>query len=234
MPTIAEFASPGYQNINRLRLEHLASLGLDLGGKSVLEIGAGVGDLTGWWLQRGCQVEALEGRAACCQAFRHRWGRAAAIQQCDLDVPKRPYPSAQVVFAYGVLYHLSQPQAALRLWCQATEEMLLLSTCVAPDWDAERSRPGATNPVEENRDNPTASLHGCGCRPSRYWVWDRLCESMPYVYCPLTQPAHEEFPLDWNSKSTGGLTRAVFIASKRPLSNPLLLPMLPTRHEAMK
>jgi hypothetical protein len=52
------------------------------------------------------------------------------------------------------------------------------------------------------------------------------------VYATTTQPWHEEFPLDWNSVSdSGALTRAVFVASRTPLDNPVLTESLPTVQE---
>ena len=44
--TIAHVHSENYLRINGRRLEHLASLGLPLDGRTVLEVGAGLGDLT--------------------------------------------------------------------------------------------------------------------------------------------------------------------------------------------
>ena len=40
---LATFRNPHYQRHNRRRQEHLASLDLDLRGKTVLELGAGLG-----------------------------------------------------------------------------------------------------------------------------------------------------------------------------------------------
>src|SRR5580704_12589348 len=50
------FGSPWYQRHNQRRQEHLASLQLDLVSKSVLEVGAGVGDHTFYFLDRDCTV----------------------------------------------------------------------------------------------------------------------------------------------------------------------------------
>jgi 16S rRNA A1518/A1519 N6-dimethyltransferase RsmA/KsgA/DIM1 with predicted DNA glycosylase/AP lyase activity len=63
-----------YQRFNARRLEHLATLGLDLWDKTVLEVGAGVGDLTSFFLDRGCKVTSVEARAEniqrCAETFR--------------------------------------------------------------------------------------------------------------------------------------------------------------------
>jgi hypothetical protein len=47
-------------------------------------------------------------------------------------------------------------------------------------------------------------------------------------HVPITQPWHEEFPLNWSQPPLSGrLTRAIFIASRRPIENPLLVKELP-------
>jgi hypothetical protein len=72
-----------------------------------------------------------------------------------------------------------------------------------------------------------------GCRPTRPWVFNRLKRLFAHVYATKTQPAHEEFPLDWTvTPPKGVFHRAVFVASRRPLSKPLLLDHLPDRQTA--
>jgi hypothetical protein len=57
-----------------------------------------------------------------------------------------------------------------------------------------------------------------------------LRAEFPHVYLPATQPWHEEFPLDWSIPvAAAPYTRAIFIAARRPLDNPLLLTALPQR-----
>src|SRR5258706_7389962 len=58
----AGFRSLGYLRHNQRRQEHLASLGLELADRSVLELGAGVGDHTTFFLDLGCTVTAVEPR----------------------------------------------------------------------------------------------------------------------------------------------------------------------------
>jgi hypothetical protein len=106
-------------------------------------------------------------------------------------------------------------------WCS---DLLLLETCVSFGVEA------AVNPVGEDATDPSQSVRGLGCRPTRRWVIDVLRGEFSYVYVPLTQPWHSEFPLDWsNPASPAQLTRAIFIASRRLIKNQLLVEELPDR-----
>jgi len=59
---------------------------------------------------------------------------------------------------------------------------------------------------------------GIGCRPTRSWVLRRLRERFEHVYIPRTQPASDQFPVDWASGSSPSpLTRAIFVASRTPI-----------------
>ncbi len=49
MDPLASFATDDYRRHNSRRLEHLATLGLDLAGRKVLEVGAGIGDHTSFF-----------------------------------------------------------------------------------------------------------------------------------------------------------------------------------------
>ena len=46
------------------------------------------------------------------------------------------------------------------------------------------------NPVDEPTENPTQSISGVGCRPTRRWVFDSLKRFFPHVYQPSFQPDH--------------------------------------------
>lgn len=216
------FRSDVYLRHNQRRQEHLATLGLPLAEKSVLEVAAGIGDHTGFFLDRGCQVLATDGRGANVEILRRRFG-TQHTRLLDLD---RPDPSFvdrfEVVYCYGALYHLARPDAAIAYLAERCTGMMLLETCVAVG-DHE-----AVNPVPELARRATQAVSGAGCRPTRPWVWNRLREQFPHVYATRTQPWHDEFPLDWSrAPGPGALTRAVFVASRRPLPLPDLVDQLP-------
>ena len=232
------FRHPQYQRHNRRRQEHLATLGLDLRNKSVLELGAGVGDHTTFFLDRGCSVVSLEPRAENCRLFaqtmrqlRERgYGKAVNstlvlgdVESMDKTIRK----TFDIVYCYGLLYHLADPRPVMAAMAGRCSGLLLLETCVSFGEEE------ALNPVTEVRANPTQSFQGTGCRPTRIWVFRRLKKLFPFVYVPSTQPAHEEFPLNWAGPSRSGLlTRAIFVGSRHTITNSLLLDHLPQEQTA--
>ncbi len=220
----AEFHSAEYLRHNQRRLEHLASLGLPIAGRHVLEVGAGLGDHTSFFLDRGCRVIVTDGRATHVAALRARFPQLKAAL-LDLDNPDPAFDEvAEVVYCYGTLYHLARPQEALAFLSRRCGAMLLLESCVSYGEDEQ------SNPIAERAHSPSQSVSGVGCRPTRRWIYSQLKRRFEYVYLPLTQPWHEEFPLDWTLPSAAaGLTRAIFVASRQALTNPLLVEPIPDR-----
>ena len=234
-----EFKHPNYQRHNGRRLEHLASLGLDLRGKSVLELGAGVGDLSIFFLDRDCTLVSVEARAENCQIFAdtmaalesggYKRGSRGRLIRGEVESLDRLIGGMfDIVFCYGLLYHLRDPEAVLASMAARCTGLLLLETCVSLG-NAE-----ALNPISEPVAEPSQAFEGRGCRPTRPWIFTRLKKLFPYVYVPRTQPAHDEFPLDWTvTVAPAPYTRAVFVASRMGLNNPLLLEELPDRQTAV-
>lgn len=308
------FQGPHYLRHNARRLEHLSSLGLPVREKSVLEVGAGMGDHTHFYLDRGCTVCITEARPELCSYVSALYPQCY-VQVLDMDCPgtecskeavsaavsaaagaghspkeadtelgngsggtsaKKEEKAGQdadpqlamseteeataaqgavaakdggiatlgaapgypfeVCHCYGLLYHLKEPERALRFMAANTSSLLLLETCVSFGEDDN------SHAVSEPACCPTQAYSGTGCRPTRVWVFNRLKQLFAHVYVPSTQPNHAEFPIDWRTKAAGGpgtnhaaeLQRAVFVASRAPLNNPLLLselPTLQTRHD---
>ena len=67
------FLTPQAFAINEARQAHLASLGLDLAGKSVLEVGAGIGLHTEFFESRGCTVVCTDGNPTNVAEIRRRY-----------------------------------------------------------------------------------------------------------------------------------------------------------------
>ena len=215
------FVTPAAHAINRARLEHLASLGLDLSNKAVLEVGAGIGLHTAFFEERGCTVLSTDGSpdnvAEIARRYPHR--RVAVL---DLDAPSDigRLGEFDVVYCYGTLYHLSRPEQALHALASVCRDMILVETCVSS---------GAYPELHPVRESPAANMaiSLIGCRPTRQWVLETLRGCFGYACVTKTQPRYKDFELDWQIPRSQELHRAVFVGSKRPLTNENLLNELP-------
>jgi hypothetical protein len=217
-----------YIRHDQRRLEHLASLNLPIAGATVLEVGAGIGGHTSFFLDRGCRVLSTEARDDNLEVLRQRYPDLE-VKPLDLDYPDTSIVEKfDIVYCYGLLYHLKEPAGAVEYMSSRCSKMLLLETCVSLGNEA------SVNLCPEAQENLNQSVHGMGCRPTRPWVFNHLKNHFNFVYMPLTQPNHLEFPLDWTSPiETGHLMRSVFVASREQLDNSLLvteIPMLQRRH----
>ena len=119
------FLSYHYQRHNQRRLEHLASLGLDIAGSSVFEVGAGIGDHTSFFLDRGCHIVTSDARRANTEILRSRYPNVRVLH---LDLDNRPEGFNEVfdiVYCYGLLYHLKHPAKAIEFMSCCCRKMLL-------------------------------------------------------------------------------------------------------------
>jgi hypothetical protein len=225
MNPIQSFHSYNYLRHNARRLEHLASLQIPVGDLSVLEVGAGIGDHSHYYIDRGCRVTITEARPENLEILRNRYP-GHDIRYLDMDAPSMLKKKFDVTHCYGLLYHLSKPEQALHFLSLHTEKMLFLETCVS---FGDGMQP---NPIQEEQTDPTQAFSGTGCRPTRAWVFEQLRKLFEFVYLPTTQPWHEEFPLDWSDKTKhqAPLQRAIFIASREKIENPFLASTLISRH----
>jgi len=218
------FDNPNARAINAARLDHLASLGLDLENKRVLETGAGVGHLTGFWEERDCEIVGLEGRKTVMRENLRRHPHHEVFV-ADLTVPDLAsrFGRFDIVFCYGTLYHLDNPEVGLQNMAEMCQGLLLLETMVWHEDD------GGIHFGKEALD-PHQSLHGLGCRPARDWVMAQLRERFEHAYLTRTQPNHPRFPLRW-PVGVQAKPRAVFVASRAELDLPTLTKRLLKRQE---
>jgi hypothetical protein len=220
------FLSYHYQRHNQRRLEHLASLGLDIAGNSVLEVGSGVGDHTSFFMDRGCQVVASDAREENIKILRNRY---PDIRVLHLDLDNRHEPFNElfgIIYCYGLLYHLKYPAEAIELLSRCCQKLFLLETCVSFGDEV------LVSSCSEDAANPTQAISGVGCRPTRRWVYNQLKNYFEFVYLPITQPNHEEFPIDWTlSPPKQTLTRCVFIASRQTIVSELLTEEIPIKQK---
>jgi SAM-dependent methyltransferase len=217
------FLSFHYLRHNARRLEHLASLGLALHNRKVIEFGAGVGDHSSFYLDRGCTVLATDARTANLDLLHRRLRDHPARDRLttalvDVEGTIPPMGRFDVVHCYGLLYHLADPAAALAAMASVCDDLFLLETKCAPG-DAIDSVTATENAAESYN-----SAHGRTSRPTRRWLASELRRHFRYLYLPTTTPAHEEFPMDWSdiTRVPDGWPRTILLASHTPLSNSML------------
>lgn len=209
------FLTQAALDINQARQEHLASLGLPLAPGSVLEVGAGIGLHTGFFVDLGCDVTITEGREDNLEQIKQRWPHHT-VKLLDLDQEQSLAHLGEfdMVYCYGLLYHLGNPESAIKQMAQVCRGQIFLELICSTDT-------ADSLVIQRDYRGNNQSVTGQACRPSRRWILSKLRQYFGYGYISVTQPNNREFPTDWSAPSHAN-TRAVFIGSKVPLNNPLL------------
>ena len=218
------FDTPAALEINRARLAHLQSLGLPLEGKRVLDVGCGVGHLAQFFLRHGCEVVCVDGREENIVSLRARYpGLEGHVADVQTD-PLARFGKFDVVFCYGLLYHLANPLAGLHNLASVCQELLLLETLVCDH----------SQPILYLVDEPKTynqALDFLACRPSPSYVTMALNRvGFPYVYAPEQPPEYPDFQFEWRDSldyaRDGHPIRCIFVGSRNPLANPRLRALL--------
>lgn len=222
------FLSKEAQAINKARLDHLDTLGFTWKERSVLEVGCGIGLHTGFFLDRGCTVLSIDGRARNIN-YIHEHYPDYKVRWYDLDQIDRWQDllasdgGYDYCYCYGTLYHLQYPEYVLFRLSELAN-IIIIETIVDSETQEFAIR------FQKERQGADQSYSGVGCRPSREWVMNHLHRFWGHAYTTTTQPDHPEFPTDWNvaAKPFMGLhRRAIFVGSYIPLHYPSLTYELP-------
>lgn len=218
------FDTDAARAINHARLEHLDSLGLPLEGKRVLDVGCGVGHLAQYFLRRRCEVTCVDGRAGNIDRLRELYpGLDGHVFDVERDSLAK-LGAFDVVFCYGLLYHLENPLQSLRNLASVGPQLLLLETMVCDH----------RLPVVRAEDewlSASQALHGLAMRPSPAYVAFALSRiGFEHVYAPVYPPEYPDFQFEFRDSldvtRDGHPLRGVFVASRSPLDLPTLAPLL--------
>jgi SAM-dependent methyltransferase len=217
------FDTPDALTLNRARLTHLASLGLPLEGRRVLEVGAGVGHLSGFFLERDCDLVVTEGRPENVAELRRRFPNIEASDR-DVEEPLTGLGRFQIVFCYGTLYHLENPVRALRNMADVCDELLLIETMVC-----DSSLPVMR--LDDETRSVNQALRGIAHRPSPAYLALTLNRiGFRHDYTTVDQPDFPDF--DWvphdnlDIARDGHLLRRVFVASHHEISSDRLVHLI--------
>lgn len=229
-PILDEFRSIWYIRHNQRRLEHfhfylstiLSKYNKSPSDLSVIEVGAGVGDFTQYFVDghfksidvsdaRSSNVEFIKSRFKGNRSiFSFKWNVEEEIPN---EIASKKY---DLIFCYGTLYHTNTPIEVLNklsLLC-SEEGVLFLETCVHP------FKENGINLVSEDNTNPTQAVSTQGCRPGRLLLLNELKKRFSFIYIPTFQPNHPEFDRlkDNTIEIEHDLVRCVYIASNQELN----------------
>lgn len=223
------FDRPNAQILVQAKLDHLAHLSgfLNLRGR-VLEVGCGLGHVTGFFEELGCDVVSTEGRQENISENLRRHPTHKVLRR-DVVVPgsHNDLGKFDVVILYGVLYHTHNPAEVIGDLAKLCIRFMLVSTCVAS------SDNYSPNLVAEPKGLLDQSIHGMGCRPGRPWVMRELKRHFRHVYVPVYQPAHDDFRQSFPAQGDA-LRRTVFIASRKPVISSFVSERLPSVQEVWR
>jgi SAM-dependent methyltransferase len=211
------FDAPSSIDINRARMDHLGHLGLPLRGQTVLDVGAGVGHLAQYFVKWGCDVTCVDGRDSNIARMRELYPNMKSAV-CDVQTESlTALGMFDIVFSYGLLYHLESPVPALRSMAAVCKKLLLLETQVC-----DHVLPILRMDVEDA--SADQALTGLGGRPSPSYVTLILRSvGLPHVYAPKIPPEHPDFRFHWNGMGATGKDghsiRCIFVASREKLIN---------------
>jgi hypothetical protein len=182
---------------------------------------------TPFFLERGCEVTVTDGRPEnVAEIARRLPATRSALVDLEHDRPIE-LGRFDIVYCYGLLYHLANPERALGRLADVCDGQLLLETAVSPGTHDELLL--VRDPAAFNQ-----AVSGTGCRPTRLWVLNRLKSLFGYGYIPRTQPDHVDFPTDWVHTPIQTMHRSIFVGSRTPLSVSTLSDTVPAAQESYR
>jgi SAM-dependent methyltransferase len=210
--------------INAARLEWLAQANLPVAGARVLDVGAGVGHFIPFYRDRGCTVVGVDGRTENVAELKRRHPDVEAYVADVQTLDPQHAGVFDVIHCFGLLYHLESPVAALRRLSAMCRRVLIIETMVC-----DSSEP-LMMLVDETK-AASQAMEGLGTRPSPSFIALSLNRvGFDYVYGAAEPPRHPDFQFDWkNTLDTvrdGVPLRCVFVASKVPLEQSALIPLI--------
>jgi len=212
------FDQPYYTDITNARIDHLRDLQLPFQHKRVIDVGCGIGRFCDFFFEKGSEIFCVDGREQNIQKLRDLY---PTIQSAVIDLENtdmRTLGMFDIVFCYGLLYHLSDPLSFIRNVSSACSEFMIIETCITDADDP------ILRLVAEDIDNETQALHGFGCRPSPSYITTCLeLSGFQYIYTPRFLPHHSQFQYrrenDLSYTKNNNNIRAIFIGSHRRINN---------------
>lgn len=206
--------------INIQRVRHIEKLKIDWSGQSVLDMGCGTGYFAKHFEKNNAKVTFADARSQNLEEAKLRAPIGKAIQ---FNIEKDPIEKLgffDIVFSYGLLYHLENPMSAIRKLSLVCKSILLIETIICDH----------TLPVNQlvlESPHVNQALHGIGSRPSpAYIILSLRNAGWRWIYTAKNPPDHPDFHFEWKNNLEysrhGKNLRCFFLASRSPLNNPEL------------
>jgi SAM-dependent methyltransferase len=211
-----------YELLNQSRGEVvrrlLDELGSTLGLTTALDIGCGVGYFSGYLASLGLKVTAVDGRQQNVEEARRR-NPTISVHCYNAEDPEiRSLGTFDLVFCFGLLYHLENPLLAIRFLQAMTRKLLLVESVVFPG-----NEPIMALIDEEMHDDQ--GLNHVAFYPTEACLAKMLYRSgFSTVYRPIQDPQHAEYYTRRGSRRV----RAVLAATQAPIASHQMTPVAET------
>jgi SAM-dependent methyltransferase len=194
-------------------------------GKSVLELGAGHGDIGAVFADLGANVLCIDGRVQNVNYGRLKYRNIPnfEIRHLDLEGDFSRLGRFDLILNFGLLYHLKNVESHLKC-CFSLSDDVMLETVVCDSTDANK-----VLLVDENKDVNELAVAGVGSRPSPFYVERIATESGFRVERHFTPDLNAgEFVYDWkhrNDNNDGGWNLRRFWRMQRSAPTASLSPV---------
>lgn len=225
------FNDESYTAFDKVRFEHFDTLNIDIKGKTVLELGSGIGNHTKFLYRKSPKkIITIEGRAENVDVLKKNFKSAKKVVPIlhDLEKPLDDVDELKdgvdLIYNYGLLYHLKNPFQFIDDLQSIKHDKMILETCIELD--------GNENNLLEDTNSFSQSLSGTGSRPNLYRLVEKLQENYKNVFYP-TPPKHGWFDIHANPSPV--LKRIVIICEDQILDKPIKVKSTPiVVHELIK
>jgi SAM-dependent methyltransferase len=212
------FDQQHYDALNAARGESLRRLLPDLkqrlGIETVLDLGCGLGHYAAILHESGFRVLAIDGRKENIEEARRRFPQVEFRVADAQDPALSQLGSFDLVFCFGLLYHLENPFLVLRNLAKLTPKATLIEGIVYPSPEPAMVLMDENNGVDQG-------LNFMAFYPSEPCLIKMLRRSgFAYCYNPEKMPGHREYHTGGN----GFRRRTVIIASKSSIESPTVVP----------
>lgn len=180
--------------------------------KTVLDLGCGLGHYANLLRDLGLEVLAVDGRKENVEEARRRYP-GLEFQLADAQDPGLPrLGSFDLVFCFGLIYHLENPFATIRSIGAMTPKLTFVEGMVYPS-------PEPVIVLMDEKSLGDQGLNYVAFYPSETCLVKMLRRAgFSGCYLPEPMPDHPEYQVGGN----GFRMRSVFVGSKTPIASPAL------------